>query len=151
MTRLPLHCRPSDLTAQRGAAVIEFALILPILLVLLLGVMDVSLALYNKAVITNASREGARAGIVARSNETNAQKEVRVRQVVINYTQSNMISFASAPPVPEVIVSQSTPATFPNPLQVTVRYTYQGIGLGKLVSALGQPWRMTSSTVMINE
>jgi Flp pilus assembly protein TadG len=63
--------------ALQGAAVIEFALILPLLLLLLIGGIDMSLALYDKAVITNASREGARAGIVAvsythlRAHETN--------------------------------------------------------------------------------
>jgi Flp pilus assembly protein TadG len=65
--------------SQKGAAVIEFALILPILLLLLLGTIDGSLALYDKAVITNASREGARAGIVARNPKlTDAELHQRI-------------------------------------------------------------------------
>ena len=63
---------------QRGAAVVEFALILPILLLLLVGTIDASLALYDKAVITNASREGARAGIVARSPPVTPEEIVAV-------------------------------------------------------------------------
>ena len=49
---------------QRGASAVEFALILPVLFVLGFGIIEFSVALYDKAMITNASREGARAGIV---------------------------------------------------------------------------------------
>jgi hypothetical protein len=50
--------------SQKGAALIEFALVLPILLVLVFGIIEFGFLLYNKAVITNASREGAREGIL---------------------------------------------------------------------------------------
>lgn len=49
---------------EKGVAAIEFALVLPILLLLLIGIVEFSLLLYDKAMITNASREGARLGIV---------------------------------------------------------------------------------------
>lgn len=75
---------------QRGAAVVEFALILPILLALLVGGIDASLALYDKAVITNASREGARAGIVARNPLVS---DAQIRQVVHQYTQGALVSW----------------------------------------------------------
>jgi len=50
--------------SQKGAAVVEFALILPILLLLLFGIIEFSFYMYDKAMLTNACREGARAGIV---------------------------------------------------------------------------------------
>ena len=50
-------------TKQRGAETVEFAIILPILLIILFGIMEYGIVLYDKAVITNASREGARSGI----------------------------------------------------------------------------------------
>jgi Flp pilus assembly protein TadG len=53
------------LQSYRGASAVEFAIILPILILLVFGIIEFSLALYDKAMITNASREGARAGIVA--------------------------------------------------------------------------------------
>ena len=49
---------------QKGAALVEFALVLPMLLLILFGIIEFSILLYDKAVITNASREAARAGIV---------------------------------------------------------------------------------------
>ena len=52
--------------SERGAVIVEFAMILPLLVILLIGIMDMSMLLYNKAVITNASREGCRVGIVSK-------------------------------------------------------------------------------------
>ncbi len=50
---------------QNGAATVELAILLgTILLPLLFGIIEFSFLLYDKAMITNASREGARAGIV---------------------------------------------------------------------------------------
>ena len=49
---------------QRGGAAVEFAIVLPVLVLLIFGMIEFSTLLYDKGVITNASREGARAGIV---------------------------------------------------------------------------------------
>lgn len=46
----------------RGAVAIEFALVLPILLILLLGMMDYGWYFFCQLTVTNAAREGARAG-----------------------------------------------------------------------------------------
>jgi len=132
---------------QRGAAVVEFALILPILLLLLVGTIDASLALYDKAVITNASREGARAGIVARSPSlTDAQ----IQQIVQNYLQGALVSLGSTSALPAVQIQKGIWNGDPT-LQVTVRYTFQGVGLGSLFDSLGKPWVLQSSTVMVYE
>ena len=71
-----------------GVAAVEMALVLPLLCTLSLGLMDLSLALYNKAILTNAAREGARAGIVLRNPKpSNAE----IQQVVLGYTQGTLI------------------------------------------------------------
>ena len=60
--------------AQRGVAAVEFALLLPILLLLLFGMIDAARALQANIIITNISREGA--NLVARGNtpiETGSQ------------------------------------------------------------------------------
>lgn len=49
---------------NKGAAVVEFAVVLPILLLLVFGIIEFGFLLYNKAMLTNASREAARVGIV---------------------------------------------------------------------------------------
>ena len=52
------------LRSEDGAALIEFALVLPILLLLVFGIVDFGIALWNREVVTTASREGARFGII---------------------------------------------------------------------------------------
>ena len=48
--------------AEDGAELIEFALALPLMLVLVTGVFDFGLAFQQYEVVTNAAREGARLG-----------------------------------------------------------------------------------------
>ncbi len=48
----------------RGQALVELALILPILLMLLLGIFEFGRAWNTKQVITDAAREGARLAVV---------------------------------------------------------------------------------------
>ena len=105
------------LKENRGAAAVEFAIVLPLVLVLLFGIIEFSLILYDKAVITNASREGARQGIVFDSNLTDLQKTEKAETVAMNYCQ-NMISFSSSssPAVEAPIVNGI--------MTVTVNYTY---------------------------
>ena len=133
--------------AQQGAAAVEFALVLPILLLVFFGMVELSLALYDKAILTNASREGARAGIVLSSPK---MTDAQIRAVVLNYTNGSLISLGTTT-APTVTVSQSSPASFPNPLRVTVSYTYKGLGVGAMLGALGSPIVLTSSTSMVNE
>lgn len=133
--------------SQRGTTSVELALVLPVFLLLLFGFVELSLALYDKAILTQASREGARAGIVLRQPKLTVAE---IQQVVLNYTQDALISLGPST-TPVVTVTQSTPATFPNPLTVQVEYTYTGLGLGRMMSALDQPLVLSATTAMINE
>jgi len=47
---------------ERGAALVEMALVLGLLLLLVMGIVDLGRAYNNYMIITNASREGARYG-----------------------------------------------------------------------------------------
>ena len=49
---------------ERGASAVEFAIVLPLLVLILWGIIEFSILLYDKAMITNLSREAARAAIV---------------------------------------------------------------------------------------
>src|SRR6266511_1900970 len=80
---------------ENGVAAVEFALILPHLLVVLFMIIEFSNVLYDKAVITNASREGARSGIVMSPARPNADA---VKAVVTTYCESNLISFGTSGP-----------------------------------------------------
>ena len=54
---------------ERGSAVVEFALLLPILLLMLLAVVQVGVLARDQLVITQAARAGARAASVEAGDE----------------------------------------------------------------------------------
>jgi hypothetical protein len=60
----------------RGQTLVEFALVIPIVLLLLLGFFDLGRALINYSALTNAVREGARSGIVMAYNEAAIKDKV---------------------------------------------------------------------------
>ena len=132
---------------QLGLASVEFACILPMFLSILFGIVEMSVALYDKAVIANAAREGARAGIVYKTPRvTSAQ----ITNVVSTYTDGLLISFKN-PTVPTVVVDQSAGTTPGNPLKVTVTYVFTGLLLGPLVEKLSGPVTVKASAVMAYE
>lgn len=49
---------------EDGQSTVEFALVLPILLLLIFGMMDFGWLFYNKVMVNNASREGARYAVI---------------------------------------------------------------------------------------
>lgn len=143
----PVRRQARRRAAQSGMAVVEFALVLPVLVAVLLAVIELGVMLYNQAVITQASREGARVGIVLRDPKPGDNE---IRQAVLARTQGALIALRGSAS-PEVQVQQSSPAAHPNPLRVTVRYPYAGLALGPLLTALDQPVVLSATTVMVNE
>jgi uncharacterized protein (UPF0333 family) len=55
-----------DIKSERGQTMTEFAVVLPILVVLLFGVIQFGIVFNNYLAITDAARAGARAGAVSR-------------------------------------------------------------------------------------
>ena len=53
---------------DRGAAAVEFALLLPVLLLLVFGIIDFGRALNAQITLTQAAREGARLAALGQSN-----------------------------------------------------------------------------------
>lgn len=129
---------------QKGTATVEFGLLLPVLVLIVSGIIEFGLALYDKAVITNASREGARAGIVLRvPSVTPTEITARVTQ----YTGTALLSLGAPGAVTVDFPVQANPAH----LAVRVNYTFRGLALGNLLSAINEPLVLTSTTVMVRE
>jgi Flp pilus assembly pilin Flp len=61
---------------RRGAAAVEFALVAPIFLLMVLGMVEVGRAIMVQQIITNASREGARQAVLDGSTGTNVENYV---------------------------------------------------------------------------
>jgi Flp pilus assembly protein TadG len=136
---------------RKGQSIIEFALIMPLLLLLVFGIVDFSIGLYDKAVVTNASREGARAGIVYRYPALDTvQLAAEARTVAQNYCSTYLITFSGGPIVPpNVAVSGGTVGGFAasgQPLTVTVTYNYTYLIIPRFIGG-GSP-TLTATTVM---
>jgi len=64
MTRFNLSRHDRLAGGQRAQGLVELALALPLLLLLVMGIVDLGMALRSYITVTNASREGARLAIV---------------------------------------------------------------------------------------
>ena len=81
---------------QKGATVVECAIILSLLITLIFGIIEFGLFIFNRQVITNAAREGARAGIVARPvrlPNVGIPPNVGISDVVVDYAAQHLITF----------------------------------------------------------
>ena len=138
--------RDVKIKQQAGNALMEFALVLPIMILIIVGIIDFSLLFYDKAVITNASREGARYGIVFRSPAYATVTDVTT--YTKTYCTNRLVSFASPKPVASVTVTPSSAAPKAgDTLTVTVSYTYTDLLLHHFIghSAL---YNVSATTVM---
>jgi Flp pilus assembly protein TadG len=124
-----------------GAALVEMAIILPFLLIFLVGLMELGVLFHDKAVITNASREGVRFGI---NNIGGTPTDTEIETRVNNYLQNYLINFAAASAATSVTRTGADPG---NPLTVTVTYTYSFMVLDNLVN-LSDTLTLAADTTM---
>jgi Flp pilus assembly protein TadG len=134
----------SRLGDDRGVVSLEFVLVFPFLMLVLFGIIDTSLILCDKAVITNASREAARAGVVIQVPQLTA---TQISNVAMTYARGNLVTGGTAA-TPTVTVDQSGGTASGDPLKVTVSYPYSGLVLGSAFSSLTGPVTLTAVTVM---
>ena len=136
---------------QRGTALIEFALILPFMLVVTLVVVDLSRAFYMKSMLTSAARDGARLASNLASPLTGANPPAdndsvvaRVSQILLPVTQNAGVGLDS--------VSVSVTSPLSSHYQVTVSGNFRWLYLGLLnLFSPGQftnPQTLTASAVM---
>jgi hypothetical protein len=133
---------------QKGVSAIEFAIVLPLLLLLVFGMVEFSVLLYDKAVITNASREGARAGIVFSDPRID---DTVIEGVVNNYCGSHLISFDSGS-VLDVNILPEWPgragSSSGDDLRVQVSYHYDFLVLPAFMADLAGGIDLRAETVM---
>jgi len=93
---------------EKGGLASELAILMPLFLLIVAGVIDYGLLFWEKVVITNAVREGARAASRAADQGFGAKAELspyQVRQVVQNYLDSAGVK---APNGQHLILSDET-------------------------------------------
>ena len=81
----------SRVREERGQTAVEFALVAPILIVLLLGVIQIGVAFHDYVTLTDAARAGARKAIVARFHSgTLTDAVTAVRSSASDLNQTNL-------------------------------------------------------------
>ena len=116
---------------NKGAVLVEFVIVVPLLLILIFGSIEFGILFFNKAMITNASREGARAGI--RYNGTTEVQPDEIEAVVRQYCENNLITFGTDSPPDALSVDVERDGTSAgDALTVTVDYNYGFLVLDRL-------------------
>jgi len=114
---------------QKGATAVEFAIVLSLLITLIFGIIEFGLFIFNRQVITNAAREGARAGIIARPVRLSDDE---VKAVVVNFGAQYLVTFGDDVLTSDDIVIPARCLTFQCDLQVQVNYVYEFLFLSNL-------------------
>jgi len=114
----------NDKKNNRGQALVEFTLVVPVLLLLLVAIMELGLVINQYIVLTEAAREGARSAALGGSNVTVATI-VRTAASHIDTGQLN------------IIISPEANRTRGNGVTVTVEAPVQAIT--KLMNPLFPP------------
>jgi len=94
---------------QHGATTVEMAIVLPLFLMIIFGIIEFSIMLYDKAMVTNAAREGSRfAGLWAPTIDDDSYKYTcgQINGVINNWLSNNLISFSNSD-VPNITISQT--------------------------------------------
>jgi len=104
------------LKEEKGQAIVEFAITLPLLLIILCGIIDFGWLFFNKLTISNYTREVTRYAITAGSGETATSLRTKIQNKV-----NNMATMYSSEDI-SVQVTFSKPTSI-NEGDVTVEIT----------------------------
>jgi len=97
---MPAKKKPGKSRREKGSVVMEMALVLPVLLLMVAGTIDIGLLFWEKEVLTNASREGARAGARAQiSGRPEQTTKAAVMAIVQNYLDNYNLRDDSGAPI----------------------------------------------------
>ena len=133
---------------QRGAALIETAITIPLVLLVSVSIFEFGRAYQTWQVLTNAAREGARVAVL--EQYTDAQ----VTSVVRNYLTSGRLTNAATA---TILVVRNEPFGSSTASRITVNYPFQFMVLNPVArlvrstSTAGTPLTMQSSALMRNE
>ena len=135
MTRIVRSLRSSD-----GSQLVEFALVLPILLMILTGIMEFGFMLRFSSVIATAAREGARIGVIPGAEEDNYE---RSRSRVNTALEEGNLDRTQAT---TTIVQENVtiaPNTLAAGVRVTVAYNYNTFFLGPILALVNGSFAQT--------
>lgn len=105
---------------QRGVVTAEFALLLPVFILVIVGIVEFGHLWHLQHTITNASREGARAAIIYRSDYSSTNAQTTAETTVDTYL-NNFLPHAGESKVWNTVVN--APDVYASGADLTVRVT----------------------------
>ena len=115
-----------------------------LLFIFILGIMEWGMVLYDKAILTDACREGARAGVMFRADENtfayDPLTDDEIRTVITNTLQNRLLTFgAPFNAATDITISPAEPRTSSrgDDLDVRVEFDYTFLALSRLVAFAG--------------
>jgi Flp pilus assembly protein TadG len=117
---------------ENGGSLVEFAIIAPLLFVILFGIIEFGFLFFDMAMITNASREGARAGIVFSDPRIS---DTEIRNVVGTYCSNHLVSFGTGSNL--TISINRTGNEAGDSLTVTVDYPFHFLVFSNVIALIG--------------
>ena len=137
---------------QDGVSAVEFAIVLPLFVVLIFGIIEFGVIMYNKAIITNASREGARFAILFDSDVHDdlaiANKVKEHLKFDPNDNSCILINLGGTPAPPTISVLPTPDRPRGTPISVTVTYPYDFMLLPNFLPGLPQTLTLNGITTM---
>lgn len=125
---------------EDGQAMVEFALILPVFLLILCGILDFGWLFYNQLSLNNACREGARYAVVNTAEDAGTQ-------AIINHIENSTTTVFANDGV-RIEVEYSSPSD-PTAGDVTVNMEADISFFTPVLSAvLGEEKTITSTVIM---
>jgi Flp pilus assembly protein TadG len=124
----PRHRRRSD--GADGQSLVEFALVIPLFLLLVAGVVDFGMALYSNMTVINAAREGARVSITTPGDTALVESRVRSMAGGLNGADLSVATSCqrpAAPPATSWGACTGTAYMSGDAVVVRVDYTYHMI------------------------
>ena len=137
---------------ERGAALLETALVLPMVLLVAVGIFEFGRAYQTWQVLTNAAREGARVAVLPGSTAGTVSARAKSYMVDGQLDKANSATVAVTPVTLDLGGGFSAAAS-----SVTVDYPFQFIVLQPVArmvvrgSTAGAPLTMRARAVMRNE
>jgi Flp pilus assembly protein TadG len=117
-------------SSESGAELVEFAIVLPLLLLVLFGIVDFGMLFHRYQVVTNAAREGARIAVLPLYDDSDVIARVSQFLTAAGLTETPTV------PAP-VRATVSLGGQCINVVTVSVNYPYSYSALGGIASYFG--------------
>ena len=125
---------------QRGATLVEYALVIFVFLLLILGIMEFARVIFTYNTLANAAREGARYGIIHAGDGSRDEGVEGVKDAVVNLATG----------LDSTVLRNNTSITWDGTVRVTVQVTVSypvDLITGPFIQAVGGTPNITLQAV----